>query len=84
MIDQWNRNASNHFWEIHSGITRHEEAVREKALQEGIEQGIEQGVIIRNMEIEQNLLPMGVPVDQMSQGTGLSVADILNLATSHS
>lgn len=36
------------------------------------------------MEIAKNLLSMGIPVEQISQGTGLSVADILNLATIHS
>ncbi|HFI0732125.1 TPA: Rpn family recombination-promoting nuclease/putative transposase [Streptococcus suis] len=79
MIDQWNRNASNHFWEIHSGITRHEEAVREKALKEGIELGIEQGIEQGQLSMIGRMLQQGRSPMQIADFVGLDLSLVQKL-----
>ena len=47
---------------------------------QGIEQGIEQGTRTAKIETARNFLSMGLTAEQISQGTGLAVAEIEALA----
>jgi predicted transposase/invertase (TIGR01784 family) len=45
---------------------------REEGLQKGLQEGLQEG----KWEIARNLKKMGIPLDQIAQGTGLSVEEI--------
>ena len=47
--------------------------------QEGIKQGIEQGIKLRNKEIAKNMLKQNCNIDFISQITGLSKEEVLDL-----
>jgi predicted transposase/invertase (TIGR01784 family) len=43
------------------------------------EEGMQEGIVKGREEIARNLKKMGIPVEQIAQGTGLSIEDIANL-----
>ena len=52
---------------------------RQEGVEEGIEQGIEQGRKTEKLEIARSLLKQGLPVETISEATGLSIPDIEEL-----
>ena len=51
----------------------------ERGLKEGLEQGLEQGERKRSFDIAKKLLAMGLDLDTISKGTGLTIEQIQNL-----
>ncbi|MNC25349.1 hypothetical protein D3C75_734360 [compost metagenome] len=51
----------------------------EKGMEKGMEQGLELGMDKGKRETARNLLALGIPADKISQATGLSLEDILQL-----
>ena len=51
----------------------------EKGMKQGMEKGMEQGMKQRSLEIARNLLSLGLPVDQITQATGLTGEEIQQL-----
>ena len=51
-----------------------------EGLSDGISQGISQGERKAKMETAKKFLTMGISIEQVSQGTGLSVDEIKSLA----
>ena len=49
------------------------------AKREGIAEGMKQGMKQRSLEIARNLLSLGLPVDQITQATGLTGEEIQQL-----
>jgi predicted transposase/invertase (TIGR01784 family) len=45
----------------------------------GMERGMEKGMEKVKVEVARNFLKMGLPLDQIAQGTGLSVEEISSL-----
>ena len=56
---------------------------REEGMNQGVEQGIEQGMAIgenkKALEIAANLLKIGTTLEQISEVTGLSIEQIIEL-----
>jgi predicted transposase/invertase (TIGR01784 family) len=52
---------------------------REEGREEGMEKGMEKGREKKAFEVARNFLKMGLPLDQIAQGTGLSVEEISGL-----
>lgn len=61
MIDQWTRNASNHYGEIQSGFNR------------GRREGIQEGRQERDFEIVSMMLRNGFTAEQISDATGIDL-----------
>ena len=55
------------------------EVQREEAFEKGVSQGIQQGEYQKAIETAKKLLDMGLSLEQISQGTGLSIDEIKNL-----
>jgi flagellar biosynthesis/type III secretory pathway protein FliH len=55
-----------------------EKGVRE-GMERGVREGIEKGMAKGVWEIARNLKKIGIPVDQIVRGTGLSIEDIAKL-----
>ena len=51
-----------------------------KGISQGIQQGISQGEYQKAIETAKKLLQMGISIEQVAQGTGLSVDEIKSLA----
>jgi predicted transposase/invertase (TIGR01784 family) len=51
----------------------------QQGLQQGVQQGIQQGQTQKSREIARNLLSMGLSAGQVSEGTGLSLDEVLEL-----
>ena len=51
-----------------------------KGISQGIQQGISQGEYQKAIETAKNFLQMGIPIEQVAQGTGLPVDEIKSLA----
>ena len=63
-----------------SSIERHAlKKGEEKGIEKGVEKGIEKGIKKGKKEIAENLLKMGLPVEQISEATKLSIEDIKKL-----
>jgi predicted transposase YdaD len=55
-----------------------ERGVRE-GMEKGVREGMEKGMAKGAWEIARNLKKIGIPVDQIVRGTGLSIEDIAKL-----
>ena len=55
------------------------EVQQEEAFQKGVSQGISQGEHQAKIETAKKFLTMGISIEQVSQGTGLSVDEITKL-----
>ncbi|MDR1019890.1 MAG: hypothetical protein LBL73_03945 [Synergistaceae bacterium] len=56
-----------------------EEFGMEKGMEKGMEYGMEKGMEKGKADVARNFLKMGLPLDQIAQGTGLSVEEISSL-----
>ena len=52
---------------------------KKEGIIEGIQQGISQGEYQKAIETAKNFLKMGIPIEQVAQGTGLSIDEINKL-----
>ena len=50
-----------------------------EGMEKGMKQGMEKGMKQRSLEIARNLLSLGLPVDQITQATGLTEEEIQQL-----
>ena len=50
-----------------------------EGVSDGISQGISQGEYLKAIETAKNLLAMGISIEQVAQGTGLSIDEIQRL-----
>ena len=55
----------------------------EKGVSKGIQQGISQGEYQKAIETAKKFLAMGISVEQVAQGTGLSLETINNLVNTN-
>jgi flagellar biosynthesis/type III secretory pathway protein FliH len=55
----------------------------QKGIRQGIQQGIDQGAQDKAMEVAKNLFEMGLSLEQISKGTGLSIDKIKELINNH-
>ena len=60
--------------------TAHNDGKRE-GLQEGIEEGIQQGEHQKALETARNFLQMGLSIEQVAIGTGLSIEQVIEIQT---
>ena len=52
---------------------------REEGRQEGIEEGLAEGALQKAIETAKNFLKMGLSIEQVAQGTGLSIEEVEQL-----
>ena len=55
------------------------DTAKREGIAEGMKKGMEQGMKQRSLEIARNLLSLGLPVDQITQATGLTEEEIQQL-----
>ena len=55
------------------------DTAKREGIAEGMEKGMKQGMKQRSLEIARNLLSLGLPVDQITQATGLTEEEIKQL-----
>ncbi|MGU8020655.1 Rpn family recombination-promoting nuclease/putative transposase [Streptococcus suis] len=76
MVDQWLRNASNHFGELESsfirGRNRGKEEGRAEGLEEGRTEGLEEGSLQKSLDVAQKLLARGLDIEDVLEITGLT------------
>ncbi|NQJ69701.1 hypothetical protein HO544_11125 [Streptococcus suis] len=75
MVDQWLRNASNHFGELESSFIRGRNRGREEGRAEGLEQG--------RLEVAYQMLREGFTYEMIEKLTGLSSIQIDHLSQEH-
>ena len=61
------------------GIAEGMEKGMKQGMEKGMKQGMEKGMKQRSLEIARNLLSLGLPVDQITQATGLTEEEIKQL-----
>jgi len=54
---------------------------QEEAFEDGMEKGLKQGIAQKAVENAKNALALNLPVEQVSQITGLSIEEVLRLQT---
>ncbi|HFI0577725.1 TPA: Rpn family recombination-promoting nuclease/putative transposase [Streptococcus suis] len=79
MVDQWLRNASNHFGELESSYIRGRRRGKEEGRAEGLEEGLEKGRI----EVAYQMLREGFSYEMIEKLTGLSSEQINQLLQKH-
>ena len=52
------------------------DTAKREGIAEGMEKGMKQGMKQRSLEIARNLLSLGLPIDQITQATGLTEEEI--------
>ena len=52
------------------------DTAKREGIAEGMERGMKQGMKQRSLEISRNLLSLGLPIDQITQATGLTEEEI--------
>ena len=60
----------------------HDRDITRKAFAEGKEEGISQGAEQAKIETAKNFLKLGLPIEKVAQGTGLSLEQIQELKES--
>ena len=65
---------------MEEGLAEGREQGKEEGLQQGREQGLEQGIKQSKIEIAKRLISMGLPFEQIVQGTDLPLEKIQELA----
>ncbi|HFI0577724.1 TPA: hypothetical protein ACGO28_001381 [Streptococcus suis] len=87
MVDQWLRNASNHFGELESSYIRGrrlgKEEGRAEGLEEGRAEGLEEGLEKGRIEIAYQMLREGFSYELIEKLTGLSSVQINQLSQNH-
>ncbi|MCK4026031.1 MULTISPECIES: hypothetical protein [Streptococcus] len=79
MVDQWLRNASNHFGELESSYIRGRRRGKEEGRAEGLEEGLEKGRI----DVAYQMLREGFSYEMIEKLTGLSSVQIDQLSQNH-
>ncbi|HFI0263682.1 TPA: hypothetical protein ACGOU9_000069 [Streptococcus suis] len=79
MVDQWLRNASNHFGELESSYIRGRRRGKEEGRAEGLEEGLEKGRI----EVAYQMLREGFSYELIEKLTGLSSDQVNQLSQNH-
>ncbi|HGA1369412.1 TPA: hypothetical protein ACIRI1_001869, partial [Streptococcus suis] len=75
MVDQWLRNASNHFGELESSFIR--------GRNRGKEEGRLEGSIQKSLEVAQRLLNRGLGIEDVLEITGLTSEQLASLSQDH-
>ncbi|MDW8751540.1 hypothetical protein Q7W34_08940 [Streptococcus suis] len=75
MVDQWLRNASNHFGELESSFIR--------GRRNGKEEGRLEGSIQKGLEVAQRLLNRGLGIEDVLEITGLTSEQSASLSQDH-
>ncbi|HFI0143052.1 TPA: hypothetical protein ACGPBJ_000687 [Streptococcus suis] len=87
MVDQWLRNASNHFGELESsyirGRRRGKEEGRAEGLEEGLEKGLEEGSLQKSLDVAQKLLARGLGIEDVLEITGLTLEQLTRSSQEH-
>ncbi|WP_105100812.1 hypothetical protein [Streptococcus suis] len=87
MVDQWLRNASNHFGELESsfirGRNRGKEEGRSEGLEEGRTEGLEEGSLQKSLDVAQKLLARGLDIEDVLEITGLTSEQLTQFSQEH-
>lgn len=75
MVDQWLRNASNHFGELESSFIR--------GRNRGKEEGRLEGSIQKSLEVAQKLLARGIDIEDVLEITGLTSEQFIQFSQEH-
>ena len=79
MVDQWLRNASNHFGELESSFIRGRRNGKAEGLAEGRLEGLAEG----RLEVAQRLLNRGLGIEDVLEITGLTSEQLAQLSQDH-
>ncbi|HEM6303126.1 TPA: Rpn family recombination-promoting nuclease/putative transposase [Streptococcus suis] len=79
MVDQWLRNASNHFGELESSFLRG----RQRGKEEGRAEGRLEGSRQKSLEVAQRLLNRGLGIEDVLEITGLTSEQLASLSQDH-
>lgn len=79
MVDQWLRNASNHFGELESSFIRGRRNGKEEGLAEGRLEGSRQ----KSLEVAQRLLNRGLGIEDVLEITGLTSEQLASFSQDH-
>ncbi|ATZ03956.1 hypothetical protein [Streptococcus suis] len=71
MVDQWLRNASNHFGELESSFIR------------GRNRGKEEGSLQKSLDVAQKLLARGLDIEDVLEITGLTSEQLTRFSQEH-
>ncbi|HFU4055933.1 TPA: hypothetical protein ACGPA6_002110 [Streptococcus suis] len=71
MVDQWLRNASNHFGELESSYIR------------GRRRGKEEGSLQKSLDVAQKLLAKGLGIEDVLEITGLTLEQLTRSSQEH-
>ncbi|HFI0672206.1 TPA: hypothetical protein ACGO47_001112 [Streptococcus suis] len=75
MVDQWLRNASNHFGELESSFIRGRNRGKEEGRAEGLAEG--------RLEVAQRLLNRGLGLEDVLEITGLTSEQFTQFSQEH-
>ncbi|WP_105107840.1 hypothetical protein [Streptococcus suis] len=79
MVDQWLRNASNHFGELESSYIRG----RNRGKEEGRAEGLEEGSLLKSLDVAQKLLARGLDIEDVLEITGLTSEQLTRFSQEH-
>ncbi|HFI0326854.1 TPA: hypothetical protein ACGO3U_002239 [Streptococcus suis] len=79
MVDQWLRNASNHFGELESSFIRG----RNRGKEEGRAEGLEEGSLQKSLDVAQKLLARGLDIEDVLEITGLTSEQLTQSSQEH-
>lgn len=83
MVDQWLRNASNHFGELESSFIRGRRNGKEEGRLEGLAEGRLEGSRQKSIEVAQRLLNRGLDIEDVLEITGLTSEQLAQLSQDH-
>ncbi|HEP1820023.1 TPA: Rpn family recombination-promoting nuclease/putative transposase [Streptococcus suis] len=83
MVDQWLRNASNHFGELESSFIRGRRNGKEEGRLEGLAEGRLEGSRQKSIEVAQRLLNRGLDIEDVVEITGLTSEQLAQLSQDH-
>ncbi|HFI0127740.1 TPA: hypothetical protein ACGO9G_002173 [Streptococcus suis] len=75
MVDQWLRNASNHFGELESSFIR--------GRNRGKEEGREEGSLQKSLDVAQKLLARGLDIEDVLEITGQTLEQLTQSSQEH-
>ncbi|HFI0055405.1 TPA: hypothetical protein ACGORU_001747 [Streptococcus suis] len=79
MVDQWLRNASNHFGELESSYIRG----KRRGKEEGRAEGLEEGGLQKSLDVAQKLLARGLGIEDVLEITGLTLEQLTRSSQEH-
>ncbi|HFI0641393.1 TPA: hypothetical protein ACGO14_001311 [Streptococcus suis] len=83
MVDQWLRNASNHFGELASSYIRGRRRGKEEGRAEGLGKGLEEGSLQKSLDVAQKLLARGLDIEDVLEITGLTSEQLTQFSQEH-